>query len=702
MKFRGAVLFSILTLVLLVAAYLPGGNQTQKESVLMQTIIRGLDQLHYSPQKIDDEFSQKVFNLYLDYIDGGRRFLTQEDVDKLKVYQRSIDEEANAGTYQFFDLSVELINAGMVKTQNYYREILAQPFDFTVEEAVEINGEGRLFAKNDKELKDFWRRYLKYETLTRLSDKIAEQEKLAEGGEKKSFDELEREARESTLKLFDDWFDRLNRQSRNDRLSIYLNTITSTYDPHTNYFKPIDKENFDIRMSGRLEGIGARLQSEGDYTKVVDIVVGGPAWKGKELGENDLILKVTQEGKEPVDIKGMDLNEVVQLIRGPKGTKVELTVKKVDGTVRNIAIVRDVVILDERFAKSLILDGAHEGEKIGYISLPSFYADFENNDGRFCSTDVAAEIEKLKAEGVNGIILDLRNNGGGSLRDVVKMSGFFIEKGPIVQVKSRDKNPEVLMDVDPTVQYDGPLVVMVNSFSASASEILAAALQDYGRAVIVGSNSTFGKGTVQRFVDLDRTIRGFDELKPLGEIKLTTQKFYRINGGSTQLRGVVPDIILPDRYHFIKTGEKEEKYPMEWTEIQPASYSKKVATISNIDKIKARSQARVKKDPVFQKVLESARWTEKFNQSTSYPLDLNGYQAFKQEQEEKATQFDNIFDKTLIGKVANPAVDVPVILADESKKARNEHPLNSVSKDAYIYETLQIIHDLIVDNIASK
>ena len=495
----------------------------------------------------------------------------------------------------------------------------------------------------------------------------------------------------------DDWYGRMRKLKREDRLSVYLNTFTHIFDPHSEYYQPIDKENFNIRFSGRLEGIGATLRTEDDYTKVVRIVVGGPAWKQKELEENDVILKVKQEDEdEPKDIAGMVINDVVQLIRGDKGTKVALTVKKIDGSVKDITITRDVLVLEEQFAKSLILEG-EEGseERIGYILLPSFYADFQNKNGRFCSTDVAAEIEKLKAKNVDGIILDLRYNGGGSLRDVVKMTGLFIEKGPIVQVKSRISDPEVLKDSDSRVQYDGPLVVMVNSYSASASEILAAALQDYGRAVIVGSPSTFGKGTVQRFIDLDRTIRGFNELKPLGEIKLTTQKFYRVNGGSTQLRGVTPDIILPDNFFYIKTGERDREYAMEWTEIDPVEYDQDVLEVDNISKLRSRSEKRIEENEAFQKILANAKRVEQQREESAYPIGLEAYREMREKRQQQADEFDGVMDQVVLENISNLEEDLPGIQADESKKARNDEWLESVSKDIYIKESLAIMHDMI-------
>lgn len=697
MKIKGPILLSVSAVLILVAAYLPQADNAGKESILVRTLIRGLEYMHYQPADLDDEFAKKAYELYIDDIDGGRRWLTQKDIDKLEALKTEIDNDIQEGELDFFNLSVDLLEAGVEKTQSYYKEILAKPFDFSKEETIEMDGEKRSFAKNDAALKEYWRKSLKYETLARYARELKEQEKAGEETEIKSKEELEKEAREKVLELYDKLYDRIGKTKREDHLSTFLNSLTSIFDPHTNYLKPIDKQNFDITFSGRLEGIGARLQTDGDYTKVVDIVIGGPAWKGKELQENDIITKVAQGDEEPLDVKGMIVDDVVQYVRGKKGTEVRLTVKSMDGTEKVISIIRDIVYLEESYAKSLILDGPTAGEKIGYLYLPAFYADFENRDGRFCAPDVAKELEKLKEEKVDGIILDLRNNGGGSLRDVVRMSGFFIEEGPIVQVKSRAKKAEVLVDVDDRVQYDGPLVVMVNGFSASASEILAAALQDYGRAVVVGSNSTHGKGTVQRFVDLDRTIRGYEEYKPLGQVKLTTQKFYRIDGGSTQLRGVVPDIILPDNFHYIKTGEKQEKYPMKWSEIEPVSYNQNVLRISReeIRELADKSANRVDANPTFQKVLENAKRFKKQRDQSVYPLKLSSYQSFVDTRNAEATKYRNIFDNIVNGGVKNLEVDVPAYTGNETKEARNKTFIEDVAKDAYIKETLNIIHDMI-------
>jgi carboxyl-terminal processing protease len=478
----------------------PPPSNPKKEAILIKALLEGLENMHFQPKRIDDAFSQNFYNLYLKEIDQGKRFLTAKEIDELEQYQKQLDDQAKAGTFEFFDLSVQYIDASIVKTKAWYTEILAAPMSFTADDRIETDGDKLKWAKDDADLKQRWAKLLKFEVLDYIYDETAKQDKPDFKGEKKSFEALEIEARKKTQEKYDRWYKRLGKMDREDRMEVYLNSITNVFDPHTGYFSPKEKENFDIQMSGKLEGIGARLQSDGEKTTVNEVVAGGPAWKGGQLAAEDVIEKVQQEGEEPIDIMGWEIDEVVSKVRGPKGTKVILHVRKADGSTKQIEIVRDVVIMEEGFAKSLIFnDDKKQGEKIGYIYLPKFYADFTPSGATSCAADVEKEVAKLNEEGVSGIILDLRGNGGGSLRDVVRMSGLFIEKGPIVQVKSRAAEPEILSDRDTKVQYGGPLIVMVNGFSASASEILAAALQDYKRAVIVGSAVSYGKGTVQRF-----------------------------------------------------------------------------------------------------------------------------------------------------------------------------------------------------------
>lgn len=701
--------FSVLSvcfvLSLFVALYPAQGKQINgddphaKEALIVRGVISALEQLHYQPIVLDDEVSKKAYKAYLESLDGGKRFLTLDEVKQLKAYETSIDDEFKAGTFKFFNLSVQLIDNGVERAKNLFPQFLEKPFDFNENESIVIDLEKVDYPASAEAMKVYWKQLLKYEVLTKLQQKIEDQKKDGFEGEQKSVKVLEEETRAEVKKTFDDWFERLQKLRRADRFNEYVNSVSELFDPHTTYFDPKEKEDFDIGMSGRLEGIGARLQNEGEYTKIESIVPGGPAWKQKELEVGDLIMKVSQDKVEFVDIRGMRVDDVVKYIRGKKGTKVTLQVKKADASVQEITIERDEVILDESFARSSILEQSDVIDNIGYIRLPKFYADFERENGNSCAKDVAIEIEKLKRQNVKGIILDLRSNGGGSLRDVVDMSGLFIEEGPIVQVKSRNQAPQVLRDADSRVQYNGPLIVLVNTFSASASEILAAALQDYGRALIVGSESTFGKGTVQRFYDLDRLIKGNLELKPLGEVKLTMQKFYRINGGSTQLEGVVPDVILPDNLMYLELGEREYEYPMEWSEIAALSYDQDAYKLKNLQGIQQRSKSRISQDTVFQKIEKNALRLKEQRELVSMPLNLNAYDTFIKEKEKQAKQFENIMKDNIPGfNVKNLEEDIAYIQVDSSRIARNDDWISNLKKDVYLQESLHLMKDMIQYN----
>jgi carboxyl-terminal processing protease len=704
-------LFSIVGLVgiALLVKYNPfdnGGPQSspERDAALIRTISQVLSRGHFQPKDIDDTFSKNVYNLYLKEVDGGKRFLTQADIDLMKPYELQLDDQTRAGTFQFFDVSVQRLDASLAKTQNWYREILANPLDFSKNDELQADGEKLKWAKDDAELRTRWERWMKYEVLSRVVEEQDKQEKPEFKGDKKDFATLEKEQRAKVLDVYDKWFKRLQKLDHNRRLEIYLNSITNYFDPHTGYYSPREKENFDIQMSGKLEGIGARLQSDGEKTTVSEVVPGGPAWKQGVLQAKDVVLKVAQgdTDAESVDIMGWEIDDVVAKIRGPKDTKVTLTVRKEDGTEKVITIVRDVVIMEEGFAKSLILnENSAPAERIGYIYLPKFYADFES--GRTsCAQDVAAEVEKLKKENVKGIILDLRNNGGGSLRDVVSMSGLFIEEGPIVQVKSRGRATEIMRDNDSRVQWTGPFIVMVNGFSASASEILAAAMQDYGRAVIVGATTTYGKGTVQRFFDLDNAAAD-NSVKPLGEMKMTIQKFYRITGKTTQLDGVTPDIILPDFYNLLKNGESENDYPLAATTIEPVQFNQNVYRIADVNQLKSNSQARVKNDETFQKVTENAARLRKRKDDSEFPLQMEKYRQWNKKQDEEAARYENLFKPIESFKIDNLAADLPNIQSDTSRVARNETWIKERQKDVQLYETLRIMLDMIrIDGMAGK
>lgn len=665
--------------------------------MIMRLMMQGMQYYHYQPQEIDDSFSSNVFDQYLKKLDFNKRFLTKQDVANLRRYQFLLDEEITEGTYELFDLSLGIFKNRLDEAESYYKEILEQPFDFTAEEALPADPDDLPFPENEAEIKERWRQVLKYQTMIQLVSLQEKQEKsLAQGNaevEEKTLAELEIAARAKVLENNDSYFYRLRKIDRDDRIADYMNAIAEIYDPHTGYFPPKDKANFDIAMSGQLEGIGAQLRDEDGEIKVVSIVPGSACSRQGDLAVGDVITAVGQAEEDPVNVVGMDIDDAIKMIRGPKGTEVRLTVTKIDNSAMIIPIERDVVVLEETYAKSAIIKADQGREKIGYIHLPKFYANFNSRDGRRCATDVAKEIEKLKAANVDGIILDLRNNGGGSLNDVVEMGGLFIEKGPIVQVKSRDRAPYVYEDKDPQVQYEGKLIVMVNSFSASASEILAAAIQDYGRGVIVGSESTFGKGTVQRFVNLDLFLRGQADLKPLGEVKLTTQKFYRINGGATQRKGVIPDIVLPDAYSLLDMGEKEREYSMKWDEIEPEPYQMWEKGY-DMARLRQASQERVDANPTFDLIEENAKRLKSRRDEESYSLNLETYEQNRADRKAEDKKFENIRQKIDGLQVSMLDVDQQEIAGNESSEDRWDKFIKRLEKDPYLFESLMIMKDM--------
>ena len=709
MKFRNAFLITAISATALIAAFCPKPTPADKEAVLMQAINSVLTTVHYSPQAMTDEFSKKTFKLYLDRMDAGRRFLTQQDVDQLTPFQTQLDDQLKASYFTFFNKSVELLEKGTEKAELAYQKALTMPIDFTKNESVELDGDKKPYAKDDAELADMWRKMIKYEVMTRLASKLDDKDKGKESAKDKSEADLQKGALTEVTKQYNDYFKRIKKQKRNEHLSTYLNAAINVFDPHSEYFEPIEKQNFDIGMSGRLIGIGARLQTdlESDYTKVSEVTIGGPAHKQGELKDGDLIMKVAQGDKEPVDVSGMDINEVVSMIRGKLATEVRLTVKaKTDGKVKVISIIREEIIIDEGFAKSLVIQADKTSDRIGYIKLPKFYADFDNDNGHQCAEDVEIEIEKLKKANVKGIVLDLRNNGGGSLRDVVKMAGFFVEEGPMVQVKSRNDKPDVLNDTDPSVQYTGPLLIMVNEFSASASEIMAAAMQDYGRAIIVGT-PTYGKGTVQRFVDLDRAVnrngngslvdKDGKPLGALGNLKITIQKFFRIDGGSTQLKGVTPDIILPDSYMEVPVGEKDTEHPLTWTQINPVKYSQSVVDLKKLSQIVANSQKRISANPTFTAYRDNAKRMKAQRDNSQYPLNIKEYRTLEAKRDAEIDKFKAAIKPIDSFTAENLADDLAALnkANDSSKIIRNREWMKDIKKDAHLYETLSIVRDLI-------
>ncbi|MFC6997764.1 carboxy terminal-processing peptidase [Rufibacter roseus] len=670
-----------------------GPTRDQKNEVLTQVLIRGLSSAHYSPERLDDNFSQKAFDLYLERLDNNKKFLLQSDVDKLMAYRTRLDDQIQSGSFEFFDLSMQLFKKRVQEAESYYKEILDKPFSFDKEETIEVKSEKLKYATSQAALKEEWRKYLKYQALIRVADAVDSQEKADTTGAtqpKKTFTQIEADARKKLRENYDELFKRMGQFESEDWRSTYLNSFANIYDPHTEYFAPKEKEDFDFEFSGRLEGIGAVLTEKDGVIKVSEITPGSPSYMQGELKPGDAILMVAQGDKEPVDVQGMRLDKAVSLIRGKKGTEVRLHVKKVDGTMKIISIIRDVVVREEGYAKSLLIKGQ---KPIGYIHLPAFYADFKNAGGRNSGKDVAAEVAKLKQENAQGIILDLRNNGGGSLQDVVDMVGLFIKSGPVVQVKSANGPAAVLEDRDAQVQFGGPLVVLVNENSASASEILAAAIQDYKRGIIVGS-STYGKGTVQQFFDLDQVLpASFDAVKPLGHLKLTTQKYYRVSGKTVQLRGVTPDVVLPDTYTYLKYGEKEQTYALPFDEIQPAKFTAWNNPSFPMQKVVASAKNRVKESPTFSLINQSALRLQERVENTTRSLKLSTYLAQEKKNQEEAKKLETARKNIPQLEVATLKNDVSKLAADTAASARFEAFTRNAKKDLYIREAVAILRD---------
>ncbi len=677
---------------LLSFSYIKGG----KEKVLINLISKTIQFNHFENIKIDNDYSKKVFEMYIENIDFGKRFLLKSDIRKLEKYKNKIDDEIENQTFDFFDLSIELIDKRQDEVAEIYKEILATPFDYKKEEYIELDPEKREYPANKKEVYEHWRKYLKYSALQKYASLIKQREdadiKNDTTYEYKDDKTLEEDARKDILKTYNEWFERIEQLNRDDHFSVYMNTISSVFGPHTQYYPPKAKEDFDIQMSGKLEGIGATLQQNEGYTKVMKIVPGSACWKQGDLEVEDKILKVAQGDETPVSIVDMRLDDAVRLIRGKKGTEVRLTVEKIDGSIQIIPIIRDVVLIGETYAKSTIVTDKDGTNKIGFIFLPKFYADFNNRNGRRCAADVKKEVAKLQNENVDGIIIDLRNNGGGSLQDVVTMSGLFIEEGPIVQVKGRRTKKHVLKDPDKKIQYDGLLLVMVNIFSASASEILAAAMQDYQRAIVFGGKTTHGKGTVQQFKDLDDAVRD-NQIKPLGVVKITTQKFYRINGGTTQLEGVTPDIIFKDPYSYIETGEKELDHVLGWDKISVAVYNQ-LERSYDYDKVVANSYKRMENDSIFEIIDLNAQRLKKQRDITKFSMKLTDYQNEQLERKESIKEYNKIKKIETNLKFSLLEDDLILMKTDTILKVSYETWQKGLQKDKYIKEAVFIMGDM--------
>ena len=690
MKYTRTLLLLIITCLF---SFLPVEGIT-KVQALKRVLFNSTTNWHYAPVPLDDDYSRKVFDGYLERIDPTKRYLLQEDVNELKFYRNMLDDELFKGTEDFFELSNKITTKRVNQVKSFYGELIQEKFSYIQSDSVELDFKKLSYKKDIKALKNYWRKVIKFQILSQYITLIeAEEDEKKEILEKTSAIKLdakiEEKARKKVKEQLDQHFERLLEETKEDKQNLYLDSLMNVYDAHTSYFPPDRKEDFDISITGKLEGIGAVLREDGGFIKVVRIVHGSAAFKQGELKAEDIILKVGEgKSKDTYDLVGARVKDAVKQIRGKKGTVVKLTVKKPSGKITTIPITRDVVVIEDTYAKSILIKDDRYNKTFGYIYLPKFYRDFKDDLGRNTTDDVRRALLDIQENNVQGIILDLRNNEGGALQDAVKTAGLFIDRGPVVQVKGRNAYSSVLRDTKSGTTYDGPLIVMINKYSASASEILAAALQDYQRAVIVGSESSYGKGTVQTFVNLENQYpMEFKDHKPLGDLKLTIQKFYRINGGSTQYKGVEPDIVLPDANGYLEVGEQYLPNSLPWDTVKPLRYKKWNKQDLKLDTLRQKSNSRVSKSEAFAELQTYVDLIKQEREDTEYSLVFINALDKKKRIEEESDRFDTV--KEELSHITFITTDLKPL--NEKQKEWTE----DLAEDIYLNETLSIMNDLV-------
>jgi len=669
-------------------------DDPDKDKLLMKLITYLLEQGHFQPKEINDDLSQAVYTSFLDQIDPFKNYFLKSDIDEFEEFKTELDNQILAHDVSFFNLVYDRFLIRFEDSRDMYSKVLELPFDFSLQEVYSTDYENNVYVNSKSDMFERWRKQLKFYTISNYYDLITADKKSQEADENfksRPRSQIEIEARESILKTMTENFSVLEDIRRQDWLSVYINAIAVEFDPHTFYFAPSDKDRFDAQMTGKYEGIGARLQKRMDEITITELISGGSAWRQDKLEVGDAIIKVRQEDEqEAISVIGMRLDDAVKLIKGPKGSNVILTLKKVDGTIEDLSIPRDEILLEETYAKSTKV--VKNGVTFGVINLPKFYIDFQDSNSRNAATDVKKEIELLKAEGMEGLVLDLRNNGGGSLKTVVDIGGLFIDQGPIVQVRSTGNNKEVLEDKQRGIEWDGPLVILVNELSASASEILAAAMQDYKRAIVIGSKQTYGKGTVQNIIDLNRMIKA-NTNGDMGAFKFTTQKYYRINGGSTQLEGVKSDIIVPGRFSYMEMGEKEQDNPLEWDEIEPANYQTWESSLNYKTTIE-NSYTRLNLSDEIKLIDDNARWIKSVRDQEVYQLNYEKYSENINLNEKESKRFDQLLDYQTDLTFEPLSYELPKMKQDSIFKINRNRWHKNLSKDIYMEEALNVLNDL--------
>ena len=665
-------------------------SDPNKDRLLIEIVKYVVEKGHYNKIEINDDVSEKIFSSFINQFDSQKRFFLKSDIKNFEKYKFKLDDQIKNYDLTFFNLVYETSKLRFEEIKKYYNEIVANPFDFNSKETLDLDFESKDYSKNKNEVKQRWRKQLKFSTLDIALLKLGDSLDFID-------DRVYNESLAIVKKNTEDFFEFYADMDRDDWFSTYINSFLNQLDPHTFYFQPDDKERFDVNISGKFNGIGARLTKTEGTIKIVEIIIGGPIWKDKLLDVGDIILKVSQEDEEPVDVVGVKLEDAIKLIKGPAKSFVTLSVKKMDGSIKDVKIMRDVVELEEVYAKSTLI--SKEDVDYGYISLPKFYVDFSDYKNRNSAEDVKNHIIKLKNNGMQGLILDLRNNGGGSLQTVVDMTGLFIEKGPVVQVKSVGNRKKVLYDRNPEIVWDGPLVVLINEMSASASEILAAALQDYKRAVIIGSEKSFGKGTVQNIIDLNKFISNsnFD----MGAIKITTDKFYRINGESVQLEGVKSDVVIPDSYMHIFNGERDEKNPLKWDKID-ATYYTKWNGFKNINFITSNAQSRINSNDYHKLISKRAEWIKEQRDNKIIPLNFSSYKDYTDNNSKKNKLFESISDYSNNLNFKLLKTEKEFIMSNKELLSNRNRWHKNLKRDIFISEGINVLEQIFSNKTKSE
>ena len=675
-------------------------NDDEKMSTIMVSVKNTLSYLHYSPKTINDAYSKDVYKHYFEMVDSSKRYFLQSDMDEFAKHETKLDDYLNQGDLAFYKLTVDRLYQRVDQIDKITQDILSKPINLNEDETLILEPKIKKNAKNQAELSQEWKKYIKYNILQEMESLTAKEEL-----QKEKKDSVQKFNLKDTIKLeiltpeakrikataevkdlVTDTFRRFKKRNKMDWFTVYMNAYTEVFDPHTNYYSPKNKEDFDTQFTGKVIGIGAIIQEKRGYLYLGALTIGAPAWKSKQLSEGDKILKVrSKPNLDAVNVVGMLSDEAVRLIRGEKGTKVTLTVEKKDKSIKEVTMIREEVAIEDTFARRIIINSA-DGKKYGLINLPSFNADFENAKGRNASDDIKNELLKLKPQNVDGIILDLRNNGGGSLTEVGDIMGLFMNAGPYVQVKDGNGKVQTLKNKTNAPLWTGPLIIMQNELSASASEILAGAMQDYGRAVTIGSPQSFGKGTVQTFVDLNRFLNTNDDF---GSLKLTIQKFYRITGESTQRKGIESDIKMKDFYTYAEIGERYDDYALAWDKIPAAPYQ--AVNYFSVQALQKGIEARLQNNKNYQLIQESAQWKEKLDKEETISLEQSKFNAVMQARKAQIKKFKGL-DKFNNGLkfTLNPDEAIRE-KTDEPFTKKTENWTKNLQRDLYLQEAVNVV-----------